>query len=201
MRGRDRIAPFELDPATLAPGRLELVEPEPPAAAAGAACPRRRRRVRGRGAGCCCGAAGSRWPALLGLEAYDLLAELFARSVWLGGALRAAARRRARGRARPGRPGGPQPAPSGPRRAAARRRRAPAELGGPRPGRGADRADRAPLRRARGRPARARGVPRPGERRAQRRRAAAAVREHACSPRSIGAPTSSCAAARATSAR
>jgi putative membrane protein len=85
MSGRDRIAPFELDPATLEPGRLELVEPEPLAKplvpAAEAPPPRARpwRRLLLWG-------GGLTLTALLGLEAYDLLAELFARSVWLGGA-------------------------------------------------------------------------------------------------------------------
>jgi len=85
MSGRDRIAPFELDPATLEPGRLELVEPEPLAKplvpVAEPPPPRARpwRRLLLWG-------GGLTLAALLGLEAYDLLAELFARSVWLGGA-------------------------------------------------------------------------------------------------------------------
>jgi putative membrane protein len=85
MSGRDRIAPFELDPATLEPGRLELVEPEPlakplvPVAEPPPARARPWRRLLLWG-------GGLTLTALLGLEAYDLLAELFARSVWLGGA-------------------------------------------------------------------------------------------------------------------
>ncbi len=86
MSARDRIAPFELDPATLDPGRLELVEPEPSAAPLvptpepppPRARPWRRLLLWG---------GGLSLFALLGLEAYDLIAELFARSVWLGGAL------------------------------------------------------------------------------------------------------------------
>jgi putative membrane protein len=85
MSGRDRIAPFELDPRAIEPGRLELVEPEPsakplvpvPESAPPRARPWRRLLLWG---------GGLTLTALLGLEAYDLLAELFARSVWLGGA-------------------------------------------------------------------------------------------------------------------
>jgi putative membrane protein len=85
MSGGDRIAPFELDPATLAPGRLELVEPAPPPAPLvpvaepppSRARPWRRLLLWG---------GGLTLTAWLGVEAYDLLAELFARSVWLGGA-------------------------------------------------------------------------------------------------------------------
>ena len=85
MSGRDRIAPFELDPQALEPGRLELVEPEPwarplvpaPEPPPPRARPWRRLLLWG---------GGLTLAALLGLEAYDLLAELFARSVWLGGA-------------------------------------------------------------------------------------------------------------------
>ena len=85
MSRRDRIAPFELDPATLEPGRLELVEPEPAPAplvpVAEPPRPRARRWWR-----LLLWGGGLSLAALLGLEAYDLLAELFARSVWLGGA-------------------------------------------------------------------------------------------------------------------
>src|SRR5918996_4431960 len=85
MSARDRIAPFEFDPRTIEPGRLELVEPEPLAKplvpVAEPPPPRARpwRRLLLWG-------GGLTLTALLGLEAYDLLAELFARSVWLGGA-------------------------------------------------------------------------------------------------------------------
>jgi putative membrane protein len=83
MSGRDPIAPFELDPATLEPGRLELVEPEPAPAPLvpieepppPRARPWRRLLVAG----------GSLLLAgLLGVEAHDYLADLFERSVWLG---------------------------------------------------------------------------------------------------------------------
>ncbi|MCC2665977.1 MAG: hypothetical protein K0S35_3899, partial [Geminicoccaceae bacterium] len=73
-------------PATLDPGRLELVEPEPapaplvptPEPPPPRLRPWRRLLLWG---------GGLSLLALLGLEAYDLIAELFARSVWLGGAL------------------------------------------------------------------------------------------------------------------
>jgi len=85
MSGRDRIAPFELDPATLEPGRLELVEPEPEPAPLvplpEPPPPRGRRWWR-----LLLWGGGLALAGVLGLEAYDLLAELFARSVWLGGA-------------------------------------------------------------------------------------------------------------------
>lgn len=84
MTKRDRIAPFELDPAKLGPARIELVEepePKPPALAlpeAEARAPRRPwLRVFLFGA--------IAWLiALLGLEAYDFITGLFERSVWLG---------------------------------------------------------------------------------------------------------------------
>ena len=83
MSGRDPIAPFELDPATLEPGRLELVEPEPAPAPLvpieepppPRARPWRRLLLAG----------GSLLLAgLLGVEAHDYLADLFKRSVLLG---------------------------------------------------------------------------------------------------------------------
>ncbi|HEX5795714.1 MAG TPA: TIGR01620 family protein [Geminicoccaceae bacterium] len=86
MSRRERIAPFELDPTTLDPSRLELVEPEPapaPLVPAPEPPPTRARPWRRL---LLWGGALSLL-ALLGLEAYDLLAELFARSVWFGGAL------------------------------------------------------------------------------------------------------------------
>jgi putative membrane protein len=83
MSGRDRIAPFELDPARLDPGRLELVEPEPapaplvPLAEPPRPRPRPWRRLLLSG-------GGLLLAGLLGLEAYDFVADLFDRSVWLG---------------------------------------------------------------------------------------------------------------------
>jgi len=84
MSERDPIAPFELDPASVAPDRLELVEPEPAQAPlvpvapppSGPARPWRRLLL---------WSAGLLLLGLLGLEAHDLLVELFDRSVWLGG--------------------------------------------------------------------------------------------------------------------
>jgi putative membrane protein len=86
MSARDPIAPFELDPASIAPGRLELVEPEPgpqplvpvPAPSAPARSRPWRRLLVWSG--------GLFLLGLLGLQAHDLLVELFDRSVWLGGA-------------------------------------------------------------------------------------------------------------------
>jgi putative membrane protein len=85
MTDRDPIAPFELDPVKVGPGRLELVEPEatpaplvpvvPPSP--GPARPWRRLLF---------WSAGLLLFGLLGLEAHDLLVELFDRSAWLGGA-------------------------------------------------------------------------------------------------------------------
>ncbi len=83
MTGQEPIAPFELDPESLAPGRLELVEPEPAAAPlvpvvpppAAPARPWRRLLL---------WSAGLLLIGLLGLQAHDLLVELLDRSAWLG---------------------------------------------------------------------------------------------------------------------
>ncbi len=86
MNVRDPIAPFELDPASVPPGRLELVEPEPAAAPLVPLEPeppparsRPWRRL-------LLWSGGLLAVGLLGLHAHDLMVELFARSVWLGGA-------------------------------------------------------------------------------------------------------------------
>ncbi len=84
MTGQGPIAPFELDPGSLAPDRLELVEPEPAPAPlmpvlpppGAPARPWRRLLV---------WSAGLLLVGLLGLEAHDLLVALFDRSAWLGG--------------------------------------------------------------------------------------------------------------------
>ncbi len=84
MTGREPIAPFELDPGSLAPGRLELVEPEPapaplvPVVSPPSAPARPWRRL-------LLWSAGLLLVGLTGLEAHDLLVELFERSAWLGG--------------------------------------------------------------------------------------------------------------------
>lgn len=80
------IAPFELDPKTPGTAKIELVEPAPssPVAVieqASPAPPRRRPWWR-----LLLGAGAALLIALLGLEAYDLLVDLFARSIALGGA-------------------------------------------------------------------------------------------------------------------
>jgi putative membrane protein len=84
MTDRDPIAPFELDPTSVAPGRLELVEPEPSPAPLVPVVPppsgpaRLWRRL-------LAWSAGLLLLGLLGLEAHDLVVGLFDRSVWLGG--------------------------------------------------------------------------------------------------------------------
>jgi putative membrane protein len=85
MTDRDPIAPFELDPASVGPGRLELVEQEPTptplvpvtAPSPGPARPWRRLFF---------WSAGLLLLGLLGLQAHDLVVDLFDRSVWLGSA-------------------------------------------------------------------------------------------------------------------
>jgi putative membrane protein len=85
MTGPDRIAPFELDPARLDPGRLELVEPEPaPAPLVPLEEPPRPRARPWRRL--LFGGGGLLVAGMLGVESYDFVTELFARSVWLGGA-------------------------------------------------------------------------------------------------------------------
>jgi putative membrane protein len=85
MSGPERIAPFEIDPARVDSGRIELVEPEPelsplvPLEEPPAPRARPWRRL-------LFGGGGLLLAGLLGVEAYDLVTELFARSVWLGGA-------------------------------------------------------------------------------------------------------------------
>jgi putative membrane protein len=85
MTGHEPIRPFELDPATLAPDRVQLVEPEPhhplPVALGpevAETAPRRpwRRLL--------FGAGGALLAGLLGIEAYDLASGLFVRSSILG---------------------------------------------------------------------------------------------------------------------
>jgi len=82
MSGREPIAPFELDPERIAPERMILVEPEPALPAAveiePAPPPRRPwRRMLLLG-------GGAFLAAVLGLEAYDFVVNLYARSSVLG---------------------------------------------------------------------------------------------------------------------
>jgi putative membrane protein len=88
MTTTDRIAPFELDPATLKPGDVEMVRQQPdgplPAPLAPATPPdepRRRPWLR-----LMLGAGSLFLVGLIGLDAYDFAADLLQRSPWLGGA-------------------------------------------------------------------------------------------------------------------
>ncbi len=84
MSPRPPLAPFELDPHKVEPGRIVLVEPEPslPAVVEPAPGPSPRRPWRRL---LLLGGAGF-LAALLGLEAYDFVVDLFVRSELLGGA-------------------------------------------------------------------------------------------------------------------
>ena len=91
MSRNERIEPFELDPSKLRPEAVETIQPEPegplPAALAPEVEPDQPkgrpwlRLLLGAGAAFVIG--------LLGLNAYDFAADLFQRSVWLGGAFSA----------------------------------------------------------------------------------------------------------------
>ncbi len=84
MSPRPPLAPFELDPHKVEPGRIVLVEPEPslPAVVEPAPGPSPRRPWRRL---LLLGGAGF-LAALLGLEAYDFVVDLYVRSELLGGA-------------------------------------------------------------------------------------------------------------------
>ncbi len=88
MKQKDRISPFEIDPATLKPGDFKIVQPEPegslPATLAPAVEPdepRRRPWLK-----LLLGAGAAFGLGVVGLDAYDYAVSLFERSVWLGGA-------------------------------------------------------------------------------------------------------------------
>lgn len=88
MRTKDPVAPFELDPAKLKPGDIEMLQPEPdgPLPAPLAPLiepdePKNRSWLR-----LLLGAGSLFVLGLLGLDAYDAAVELFTRSVWLGSA-------------------------------------------------------------------------------------------------------------------
>lgn len=87
MKQKERVRPFEIDPATLKPDQFEILQPEPdgslPAALAPAEVTGAKKRpwlklFLGAGAAFALG--------VLGLDAYDYAVSLFDRSVWLGGA-------------------------------------------------------------------------------------------------------------------
>lgn len=84
---KDPVAPFELDPTKLKPGDIDLIQPEPdgplPAPLAPSIEPdepKSRPWLR-----LLLGAGSLFVLGLLGLDAYDAAAELFGRSIWLGG--------------------------------------------------------------------------------------------------------------------
>ena len=88
MKQKDRVSPFEIDPATLKPGDFQIVQPEPegslPAPLAPAVEPdepRSRPWLK-----LLLGAGAAFGLGVVGLDAYDYAVSLFERSVWLGGA-------------------------------------------------------------------------------------------------------------------
>ncbi|MGI9416836.1 MAG: TIGR01620 family protein [Geminicoccaceae bacterium] len=88
MTQKERVRPFEIDPATLKPGDFTIVQPEPegslPAPLAPAIEPdepKRRPWLK-----VFLGAAAAFALGVVGLDAYDYAVSLFERSVWLGGA-------------------------------------------------------------------------------------------------------------------
>ncbi|MEZ5930627.1 MAG: TIGR01620 family protein [Alphaproteobacteria bacterium] len=86
MKQREQIRPFELDPATLKPDDLEILQPEPdgslpaPLAPAEVTGARKRPWLKLFLSGAAAFALG-----VVGLDAYDYTLGLFERSVWLGG--------------------------------------------------------------------------------------------------------------------
>ena len=88
MKTKDPIAPFELDPATLKPGDIEMVQPETDPSLPATATPTLEPHETSRRPwlGLLLGAGSLFAVGLLGLNAYDFAAGLFERSAWLGGA-------------------------------------------------------------------------------------------------------------------
>ena len=91
MTQKERVQPFEIDPASLKPGDFTIVQPEPegslPAPLAPAIepdQPKRRPWLK-----VLLGAAAAFALGVVGLDAYDYAVSLFDRSVWLGGAFSA----------------------------------------------------------------------------------------------------------------
>ena len=88
MKQKDRISPFEIDPATLKPSDFQIVQPEPEGALPATLVPavepdepRRRPWLK-----LLLGAGAAFGLGVVGLDAYDYAASLFERSAWLGGA-------------------------------------------------------------------------------------------------------------------
>ena len=91
MSKTDPIAPFELDPATLRPGDIEMVQPEPEAKLPATLVPEQEldETKKSPWLRLLFGAGSVFVIALLGLDAYDFATGLFSRSAWLGGAFSA----------------------------------------------------------------------------------------------------------------
>ena len=90
MKQKERVRPFEIDPATLRPDQFEILQPEPdgslPAALAPAEVAGAKKRPWLK---LFLGSAAAFALGVVGLDAYDYAVSLFDRSVWLGGAFSA----------------------------------------------------------------------------------------------------------------
>lgn len=87
MRKKDPVAPFELDPAKLKPGDIDMIQPEPEGSLPAALAPiiEPDEPVKRPWFRLAAGAGSLFVLGLLGLDAYDAARDLFTRSVWLGG--------------------------------------------------------------------------------------------------------------------